>query len=49
MVLHRNAKLGLAGRLALCSRGRAGLFVEGGCGLLQRLAGDGLPLVASLA
>ena len=48
MYLHANAKLGLAGRLALVQA------VEGGCSMrrgrgLQRLAGDGASLVASLA
>ena len=50
MYLHANAKLGLAGRLALVQRDRGGAAVaEGGRGRLQRLAGDGAPLVASLA
>ena len=49
MYLHRNAKLGLAGRLALVSAIEGGMIAEGGRGRLQRLAGDGAPLVASLA
>ena len=49
MYLHANAKLGLAGRLALVRAIEDGLFVEGGRGPLQRLAGDGASLVASLA
>ena len=48
MEFRRNAKLGLAGRRA-CPRRRAGLFVEEGRGRLQRLAGDRVPVVASLA
>ena len=49
MYLHANAKLGLAARFALVQA------VEGGCsirrrgGAVQRLAGDGASLVASLA
>ena len=49
MTLHRNAKLGLAGRLALVQRDRRRHEHEGRRGGLQRLAGDGAPLVASLA
>ena len=49
MVLHRNAKLGLAGRLALARAVEQGCSLKAGCCLLQCLAGDGLPLVASLA
>ena len=49
MVLHRNAKLGLAGRYALVRAVEEWLLAEGGRGRLQRLAGDRVPLVASLA
>ena len=49
MSFHRNAKLGLAGRYALVSRDRGWDDAEGGRGRLQRLAGDGASLVASLA
>ena len=49
MLLHANAKLGLAGRFALVARGRGGAVVEGGRGGFQRFAGDGASLVASLA
>ena len=49
MYLHANAKLGLAGRLALVRAIEGGLVAEGGRGRLQRLAGDGASLVASLA
>ena len=48
MSFHRNAKLGLAGRYALVSA-IAGDDAEGGRGRLQRVAGDGASLVASLA
>ena len=49
MYLHANAKLGLAGRLALVKAIEEGrLSLEGGRGLLRRVAGDGSPLVASL-
>ena len=49
MYLHANAKLGLAGRLALVAGDRGGSFDEGGRGRVQRLAGDGASLVAPLA
>ena len=49
MSFHRNAKLGLAGRYALVSRDRGRDDAEGGRGRLQRVAGDGAPLVAPLA
>ena len=49
MMLHRNAKLGLAGRHALVRAIERGLLAEGGRGRLQRVAGDGVPLVAPLA
>ena len=49
MCLHANAKLGLAGRLALVRAIEERYFAEGGRGRLQRLAGDGASLVASLA
>jgi hypothetical protein len=49
MDLHANAKLGLAGRRELVLAIEAGLFTEGGRGGVQRFAGDGAPLVASLA
>ena len=49
MNLHPNAKLGLSGRYALVCAIERGLVAEGGCGRLQRLAGNGSPLVASLA
>jgi hypothetical protein len=47
MVLHGNAKLGLAGRLALVHAVEAGCVAEGGRGRLQRVAGDGASVVAS--
>ncbi len=46
---HRNAKLGLAGRYALVSAVAARISLKQAAALLQRLAGDGAPLVASLA
>ena len=49
MYLHANAKLGLAGRLALVRAIEERSVAEGGRGRLQRLAGDGASLVASLA
>jgi len=49
MVLHRNAKLGLAGRYALARAVEEGLSLRRGSGGLQRVAGDRLSLVASLA
>ena len=48
MSFHRNAKLGLAGRYALVSAVADGMTLKPGCSLLQRVAGDGAPLVASL-
>ena len=48
MMLHRNAKLGLAGRYALVQARERGSRAGGG-ETLQRLAGDGLSLVAALA
>ncbi len=48
MSFHRNAKLGLAGRSALVAGDRGRDDAEGGRGRLQRVAGDGAPLVASL-
>ena len=44
-----NAKLGLAGRLALVRGGRGRVVAAGGGGRVQRLAGDGASLVAALA
>jgi hypothetical protein len=49
MSFHRNAKLGLAGRHALATAIAEGDDAEAGCSLFQRVAGDGAPLVASLA
>ena len=49
MYLHANAKLGLAGRLALVRAIEEGCSLKAGRGRLQRLAGDGASLVASLA
>ena len=49
MSFHRNAKLGLAGRYALVCAIEERDDAEGGRGRLQRVAGDGAPLVASLA
>ena len=49
MRLHRNAKLGLAGRFALVQACRAGSVDAGGGDPLQRLAGDRLPLGSALA
>ena len=49
MNLHANAKLGLAGRRRAGARDRGGAVAEGGGGGVQRLAGDGAPLVAPLA
>ena len=48
MLVHANAKLGLAGRLALVQRGRGGALDASGRGRVQRLAGDRAPLVAPL-
>ena len=49
MKVHGNAALGPAGRLALVRSDRVGDDVEGGSCRPQRRAGDGPPLVASLA
>ena len=49
MSFHRNAKLGLAGRYALVSAVARGMSLKAGRSLLQRVAGDGAPLVAPLA
>ena len=49
MDLHRNAKLGLSGRPRARERDRGWPVLEGGCGRLSCLAGNGAPLVASLA
>ncbi len=48
MYLHANAKLGLAGRFALVRAIEEGDVAEGGRGRLQRLAGDGASVVASV-
>ena len=48
-VFHRNAKLGLAGRLALVSAIEAGCSFREAAAAFQCLAGDGASLVASLA
>ncbi len=45
MRLHRNAKLGLAGRFALVQAREQGLSMREVASRLQRVAGDGLPLV----
>ena len=47
MELHRNAKLGLSGRFALVQARERGLSVREVARRLQRLAGDGQPLVAA--
>jgi hypothetical protein len=49
MYLHANAKLGLAGRLALVRAVEEGSSLKAAGGRLQGLAGDGAPLVAPLA
>ena len=49
MNLHANAKLGLAWSRCSCARDRGWAFAEGGRDCLQRFAGDGASLVASLA
>ena len=49
MNLHANAKLGLAGRRELVLAIERGLSLKEAAARLQRLAGDGAPLVASLA
>ena len=49
MSFHRNAKLGLAGRYALVSAVAGGMTLKQAAACLQRVAGDGAPLVASLA
>ena len=48
MLVHANAKLGLAGRLALVLQDRGGSLAESCRGRLRCFAGDGAPLVASL-
>jgi hypothetical protein len=48
MQLHANPKLGLSGRYALVSAIRGRPRTASGRGRLQRLAGDGAPLVAPL-
>jgi hypothetical protein len=45
---HRTAKLGLAGRFALVSAIAGGMTLRA-AGRLQRVAGNGAPLVAPLA
>jgi hypothetical protein len=49
MSFHRNAKLGLAGRYALVCAIQEGLTLKAATAAFQRVAGDGAPLVASLA
>jgi hypothetical protein len=49
MVLHRNAKLGLAGRYALVRAVEDGLWLRAASGRVRRIAGDGVPLVSALA
>ena len=49
MYLHANAKLGLAGRFALVRAIEAGMSLKAAAAALQRLAGDGAPLVAPVA
>ena len=50
MHLHANAKLGLAGRLALVRAIERGSSLKaGGRGRLQRLAGDRLSLASTVA
>ena len=49
MNLHANAKLGLAGRRELVLAIERGLSLKQAAACFQRLAGDGAPLVASLA
>ena len=49
MNLHANAKLGLAGRRELVLAIEQGPVAEGRGDGLQRFAGDGAPLVTSLA
>jgi hypothetical protein len=51
MLLHANAKLGLAGRLALVRAVEEGWSLKAAAAAprLQRFAGDGASLVASLA
>ena len=48
MALHRNARLGLAGRRALVARCRVRLLVPGGGETPRRLADDGVQVVAAL-
>ena len=49
MDLHANAKLGLAGRRELVLAIEQGSSLKAAANAFQRLAGDGAPLVASLA
>ena len=49
MKLHRNAKLGLAGRFALARAIEGGMSMKAARGRLQRLIGNRTPLVAPLA
>ncbi len=48
MYLHANAKLGLAGRLALVRAIEDGLTLRRAATCFRRVAGDGASLVASL-
>ena len=49
MLLHANAKLGLAGRVALVRAVEDGCSLKAAAAAFQRLAGDGLSLVTSVA
>ena len=51
MSFHRNAKLGLAGRYALVSAVAGGMTLRqaAACFQVQRVAGDGAPLLAPVA
>ena len=49
MSLHRNAKLGLAGRYALVCAIEGGMTLKAAAAAVQRVAGNGAPLVAPLA